>query len=108
VRNVFLWITGVVFYVYILLLSNGQLYTGFTADVRRRLAEHRNGAVDFTRNRLPVELIHYEAYALESDARRREKFLKTTEGKRLLRQQIRDILVRKSVLSVDKIGADQI
>ncbi len=39
-----------------------------------------------------VELIHYEAYKLESDARRRERFLKTSEGKEMLRRQIRDLL----------------
>ncbi len=46
-------------------------------------------ATDFHR---PLELIHYEAYTMESDAMRREKYLKTTEGKRFLRQQIRDLL----------------
>ena len=51
--------------------------------------------------------MHHEAYGLESDARRRERFLKTTEGKRLLKQQIRDILIQKNVLSIDKIGSDQ-
>lgn len=96
-----------VFYVYILLLSNRQLYTGFTADLRRRLPEHKNGAVEFTRNKRPVELIHYEVYMLESDARRRERFLKTTEGKRLLKQQIRDILIQEGVLSIDETGSDQ-
>ena len=50
--------------------------------------------------------MHYEAYGLESDARRRERFLKTTEGKRLLKQQIRDILIQKSVLSVDETKFD--
>lgn len=44
-----------------------------------------------TKNRNP-DLIHYEVYKYKSDAQRRERFLKTTEGKRLLRQQIRDIL----------------
>ena len=94
------------FFVYILLMSSGQLYTGFTADLRRRLTEHQNGAVESTRNKLPVELIHHEVYTVESDARRRERFLKTTEGKRLLKQQIRDILIQKSVLSVDETNFD--
>jgi len=80
------------FYVYILRMGNGQLYTGFTSDIRRRLKEHQAGQVHSTAKRQPVTLIHYEAYKLDSDARRREKFLKTTEGKRLLRQQIRDLL----------------
>ncbi len=80
------------FYVYILKLNNNQFYTGFTSDLKRRLAEHQAGVSAFTAKRLPVKLIHYEAYALESDARRRERFLKTTEGKFLLRKQIRDLL----------------
>ena len=80
------------YYVYILKLNNNQLYTGYTSDLKRRIAEHKAGQSEFTATRLPVELIHYEAYLLESDARRREHFLKTTEGKALLRKQIRDLL----------------
>ena len=69
------------YYVYILLLGNKQLYAGFTTDLARRIKEHTAGNVSSTAKRQPVELIHCERYTLESDARRREKFLKTTEGK---------------------------
>mgnify|MGYP001149558815 CR=1 FL=1 len=79
-------------YVYILLLRNKQLYTGTTADLKRRTDEHKQGKVASTAKRRPVELIHYEAYLLKSDAGRRERYLKTTEGKRLLRQQLKDLL----------------
>jgi len=85
-------------YVYILLLSNRQLYTGRTDNIRRRILEHKNGKVKSTSVRLPLRLIHYESYLVKSDAVRREKFLKTTEGKRLLRQQIRDILKQNQVI----------
>ena len=73
-------------------MINGQVYTGKTADLRRRFSEHTNGKVDSTKLRRPLSLIGYEAYETESDATRREQFLKTTEGKRLFRQQYRDIL----------------
>ena len=63
-----------------------------------RVTEHERGGVKSTRFMLPVELIHCEAYARETDARRREHFLKTTEGKRLFRQQIRDMLVEKGII----------
>ncbi len=86
------------YYVYILLLSNRQLYTGFSADLNARVEDHEKGKVASTKERRPLELIHAERYNLESDARRREKFLKTTEGKRLLRMQIRDILHLKGVI----------
>ena len=81
------------YYLYILLLKNDKLYTGTSENLKRRFSEHVKGKVESTKNSRPVKLIHYEAYILKSDAERREKFLKTTEGKRLLRQQIRDILL---------------
>ncbi len=86
------------FYVYILLLNNQQLYTGSTSDLKRRFYQHQHGMNSSTKHKRPLELIHYESYELKSDALRREKFLKTTEGKRLLRQQIRDVLVKKGII----------
>ncbi len=80
------------FYVYILKLKSNQLYTGITADLKRRIKEHELGKVEATKFKRPIKLIHYEAYLLKSDALRREKYLKTTEGKRFLKQQIRDLL----------------
>src|SRR3990167_2005559 len=87
------------FYVYILKLNNGQLYTGYTGDLRRRVTEHKQGKVDSTRHKQPVELIHYEAYLKDSDARRREKFLKTSEGKKYLRKQIKDLLLELDLIT---------
>lgn len=80
------------FYVYFLKLSNGDIYKGVTNDLKRRVAEHNSGKAESTKNYRPVTLIGYEAYALKNDALRREKFLKTTEGRRLLRQQYRDVI----------------
>ncbi len=80
------------YYVYFLKLSNGDLYKGSTNDLKRRIPEHNFGNVKSTKNYLPVMLIGYEAYLLKSDAQRREKFLKTTEGRRLIKRQYRDIL----------------
>jgi len=81
------------FYVYILLTCNKQFYTGYTSDLKRRFDEHLNGKVKSTEYKRPVKLIHYEAYLIKSDAERRERYLKTTEGKRFLRQQIKDLLL---------------
>jgi len=80
------------YYVYFLKQANRQIYTGYTSNLRRRITEHAAGKVASTSRRLPVTLIGYEAYVVETDARRRERFLKTTEGKRVFRQQYRDIL----------------
>jgi putative endonuclease len=78
-----------VYYVYILFSQkDNKFYIGFTANLKRRLAEHENGQVISTAKRRPVILILYEAYREEQDARNREKFFKTTRGKVLLRKQL--------------------
>jgi len=64
------------YYVYVLLMSNSQLYIGFTHDLQKRFAEHRQGKVFTTRKYLPVSLVYYEAYFARKDAKQRETMLK--------------------------------
>ena len=65
------------FYVYILKsLKDNNLYTGSTNNLEKRLKEHNEGKVFSTKPRLPFEIIYYEAYKSESDARKRERNLK--------------------------------
>ena len=78
--------------VYLLKLSNGDVYKGVTDDLPRRLKEHLDKKVESTKNYLPFKLIGYETYTKKSDAQRRELYLKTTEGRRSLRQQYRDAI----------------
>ena len=52
------------------------MYVGYTNNLRRRLGEHNDGKNFSTAPRLPFELVYYEAYTAEADARRREKSLK--------------------------------
>lgn len=85
------------YYAYILLLCDKNLYKGSTGDIKQRIKDHKEGRVKSTANKRPLKLIHLECYLYKSDALRREKFLKTTEGRRLLRQQIRDILESKDI-----------
>jgi putative endonuclease len=61
-------------YMYILLCSNGQYYTGSTNDLEKRLAQHQNGeGANFTRKHLPVQLIYYEEFDRIDEAFYREK-----------------------------------
>ena len=80
------------YYVYILFLNNKTLYTGTTENLKRRINEHANGKVKSTKNKRPLRLIHYEAYLLKEDAVRREKYLKTTYGKRDIKRQLASFL----------------
>ncbi len=78
-------------YVYVLRSEkDGLLYTGCTHDLRKRLALHQAGKVSSTSKRQPLSLIYYEACTNEQDAFRREKYLKTTYGKRFIRTRCRN------------------
>ena len=64
-------------YVYLIKsIKDKNFYIGSTNDLRRRLDEHNNGLVFSTKLRVPFELVYYEAYRVEKDARQREKNLK--------------------------------
>ena len=77
------------FYVYILRSKkDNNLYVGFSADLRKRFVEHNKGKVNATKNRLPLELIYYEAFKDELMARRQELFYKTGQGRRVLKKRL--------------------
>jgi putative endonuclease len=82
------------FYAYILLLSSGKLYSGYTGDLKRRYNEHKNGKDKFTRKFRPLRLIYYEAFVNEKDAKKRERYFKTTKGKITLRAMLRYTLIK--------------
>ena len=75
-------------YVYVLKLSNGDLYKGFTEDLKKRLLEHQKGEVTSTSKYLPAKLVYYEAFIAKTDAKREEIFLKSGIGKEVLRKKI--------------------
>ncbi len=64
-------------WVYMLRCADGSLYTGWSTDVRRRLARHRQGrASRYTASRLPVELALALPMADRTAARREEARIK--------------------------------
>jgi putative endonuclease len=65
------------FYVYILKSSrDGKLYIGYSSNLKQRIKQHCNGEVESTKHRRPLELVYYEGYKNEEDARLREKSFK--------------------------------
>ncbi len=76
-------------HVYVLRSSrNGRLYTGSTNDLTRRLAEHGRGKTRYTRHAGPFELVFQEEHESRLDARRRELFLKSGQGRAELKRLI--------------------
>ncbi len=74
------------FYVYVLKsLKNGKKYVGYTSKPPlNRLKEHNNGSNKYTKGNRPYELIYEEPFDCEMDAKRREKFFKTGNGRNVL------------------------
>ncbi len=81
------------FYIYIIKSKkDGEWYTGFTRDLRKRFNEHNKDRVFSTKGRGPFELIYYEACLNEQDAKARENYLKSGMGKRYLRNRLKRFL----------------
>ncbi len=91
-------------YVYVLQsLTGGNLYVGFTHDLKTRIAEHNKGLNRSTKVYAPWELIYYEVHRNDSDAHRREKYLKTTAGGGALNKMLREQLILKRDLNRQKV-----
>lgn len=69
--------------------KTGTFYTGVTDNLKERLEQHAKGKVYYTKNRLPVRLVYFEACLNKDDAYRRERYLKTGMGKRYIKNRIR-------------------
>ncbi len=78
-------------YIYVLESEkNGSIYIGYTNNLGKRLKEHNRGLNFSTKPYIPWHMIYCEACLTESDARRREKYLKTNQGSRLLKRRLKD------------------
>ncbi len=80
------------FYVYVLLGNDNKFYTGYTENLKQRVEQHNKGNVKSTKNKTPLKLIYYEACIDDQDALKREKYLKTTLGKRYLKKRLKNYL----------------
>jgi putative endonuclease len=75
-------------YVYILKSINfRKTYTGSTSrTLDQRLSEHNSGLSTYTKRYLPWELIYFEEYDNLTEARLREKYLKSAAGRRFIKK----------------------
>jgi putative endonuclease len=77
------------YYVYVLQSElDDRFYTGFTKDLEKRVEEHNSGMSSSTKGRIPLKLVYYEFCLNLKDAMKRERYLKTTWGKRYIKNRI--------------------
>ncbi len=77
-------------YVYILqsLSHPNQVYTGITADLKRRLAEHNAGRVPHTSKFTPWEIRSATAFKSKERAVAFERYLKNGSGRAFLHRHL--------------------
>ena len=81
------------YYTYVLhSMKDNGFYVGFTKDLKQRFEQHQRGEVRSTKNRLPLNLIYYEACLMQEDATRRERYLKTYNGRMFLKKRLKSYL----------------
>ena len=81
------------YYTYILRsIKDNKMYTGYTKNLKLRFEQHNKGLVESTKDRKPFILMYYEACLNQQDATHREKYLKTYNGKRFIRNRLKSYL----------------
>lgn len=72
-------------YTYMVKCKDGTLYTGWTNNLEKRLADHNSGkGAKYTKSRRPVQLVYYESYETKEEAMRREYTIKRMSRKEKL------------------------
>jgi putative endonuclease len=71
-------------------LSDKIWYTGMALVPVVRLNEHNSGKNRFTKGHRPWKIIYTESHPDWASARKREKYFKTANGKRILRKIVNE------------------
>ena len=79
------------YYIYVLNSKrDNNNYVGFTENLNERLNQYREGKVTSTKYRRPLELVYYEVSFDKEDALHRERYLKTTYGRRYIKNRLKN------------------
>ncbi len=76
-------------YVYVLESKTKNWYIGSTKDLQKRILRHNSGGNKSTRYGIPWKLIYCEIGINKDDARAREKYLKSGNGRRYLKNRMK-------------------
>ena len=75
-----------VYYIYYIVSEkDGVIYVGIANDCELRLKEHNSGKSRYTCGHMPWRLFYSEFVGKAAKAREREKYFKSSAGKRKLR-----------------------
>ncbi len=77
------------YYAYLLKsLHHDFYYKGHCRDMEKRLVQHNSGMTESIRPYIPFEIIYKEQFATEQEAIAREKYFKSSAGRRYLKKMV--------------------
>ncbi len=71
-------------HIYVIISDEGYRYIGSTTDLEKRLFQHQNHLAGWTKRGNGWKLVYSESFATYSEARNREKWLKSGVGRKFL------------------------
>ena len=75
------------FFVYVIYSElYNRFYKGMTENIEKRLIEHNSGQTPSTKFYKPWKLIYCEVFPSRDEARKKEKFLKSGQGRDFIKQ----------------------
>ena len=77
------------FFAYVLKsVEHEYYYKGHCHDIEKRILQHNSGMTESIRPYLPFVLVYFENFETEIEAIKREKFFKSSAGRRFLKTKI--------------------
>ena len=77
------------FYAYVLKsIKHDYYYKGHCQDLQRRLTQHNSGMTVSIKPYTSFKIVYYETFATEEEAISREKYFKSSAGRRYLKNRI--------------------
>jgi putative endonuclease len=77
------------FYAYVLKSKKVDFfYKGHCSDLKKRLEQHNAGMTTSIRPYIPFEVVYFEEFETREEAVKREKFFKSSSGRRFLKQRL--------------------
>ena len=77
------------FYAYVLKSLNFDFYyKGHCQNIKERLKQHNSGTTSSIKKYVPFEVVYFEEFENREDAVKREKYFKSSAGRRFLKSKL--------------------
>jgi putative endonuclease len=77
------------YYAYVLKSKDFEyFYKGHCSDLKKRLEQHNSGMTVSIRPYIPFEVVYFEEFETLDEAINREKYFKSSRGRKFLKQKL--------------------